>query len=568
MSHTEKVHIDHALNGRGEQKIGGYHVDGFSKENNTVYEFNGCFYHGCPQCYPLDRTRVKHPRTQQSMSELYAITEKKRQTLENLGYRVVTKWEHEFQFDLKTNDQCRSFVSTLDVVDRLDPRDSFFGGRTNALRLHYTVNSEEEEIRYVDFTSLYPFVNKYKEYPVGHPEIITKDFKPLSEYFGIAKIKILPPRDLFLPVLPYKSNNKLKFPLCRTCADVGQQTLCQCSDEDRALVGTWCLPEIMKALEKGYTLVKIYEVYHFPQRSQHDKDGGLFTAYVDTFLKYKQESSDWPTWCDTPEKKDLYLKEYFENEGIQLDATHICKNPGKRSLSNIKLNSFWGKFGQRNNYSKCTYFTASQLADFCTLITDQTKSIKNFHIVNENLIYLEYEDATHHIKDDFVSNIFIATFTTAHARLHLYSIMEPLQERILYHDTDSIIYVHHLHSDNNPKLGDYLGQLTDELDGDSILEFLSAGPKNYAYKTKSGHEVCKVRGFCLNYRNSQHINFSTLQNIVTEDRNRSVNTYNGKILRNKYSKVLYNKNQLKSYKLVYDKRILLTDGQTLPYGYS
>jgi len=42
------------------------------------------------------------------------------------------------------------------------------------------------------------------------------------------------------------------------------------------MVGTWCLPEILKALEKGYKLLKTYEVYHFNQTSKYDRDGGYF----------------------------------------------------------------------------------------------------------------------------------------------------------------------------------------------------------------------------------------------------------------------------------------------------
>ena len=92
-------------------------------------------------------------------------------------------------------------MSSLD----LQPRDSFFGGRTNAIRLHYLCQPDET-IRYVDFTSLYPWTNKYCRYPVGHPEIIVENFDPnLDSYFGIAQVKILPPRGLYHPVLPYVS---------------------------------------------------------------------------------------------------------------------------------------------------------------------------------------------------------------------------------------------------------------------------------------------------------------------------------------------------------------------------
>jgi len=45
----------------------------------------------------------------------------------------------------------------------------------------------------------------------------------------------------------------------------------------------------------------------------------LFAGYVDTFLKYKQGSSNWQEWCDTEEKKDKYISDYLENEGVSLD---------------------------------------------------------------------------------------------------------------------------------------------------------------------------------------------------------------------------------------------------------
>ena len=186
--------------------------------------------------------------------------------------------------------------------------------------------------------SLYPSVLKYGKFPVGHPEVIIENFQSLDQYFGIAKVKVLPPRKLYHPVLPYTSGGKLKFPLCRTCAD-REKYPCHCTDDQRALVGTWCTPELSKAVEKGYKILKMYEVYHWSKTSQHgDATNGLFTSYVDTFLKIKQESSGWPEWCDTDEKKRQYLDNYKCHEGIDLDPTKIKFNPGRRSSSKLNLN--------------------------------------------------------------------------------------------------------------------------------------------------------------------------------------------------------------------------------------
>ena len=79
----------------------------------------------------------------------------------------------------------------------------------------------------VDFTSLYPHVNRSKTVPTGHPKIITDNFdEDVSNYFGLIQCTVLPPRALFHPVLPYRTQNKLMFALCKTCTDTGNQTLC------------------------------------------------------------------------------------------------------------------------------------------------------------------------------------------------------------------------------------------------------------------------------------------------------------------------------------------------------
>ena len=41
----EDIHIQHVRNG-GEKRVGRYSLDGYCEETNTVYEFQGCFWHG------------------------------------------------------------------------------------------------------------------------------------------------------------------------------------------------------------------------------------------------------------------------------------------------------------------------------------------------------------------------------------------------------------------------------------------------------------------------------------------------------------------------------------------
>jgi len=230
-------------------------------------------------------------------------------------------------------------------VGRLDPRESFYGGRVNAVKLYHQSGSDEQ-IHYCDYTSLYPWANKYTKYPLQHPEIITENFKPIHEYFGIAKVTIEPPGDLYHPVLPVKCRGKLLFPLCRNCAANELPPPCTCTQQQRVLVGTWCTPEILKALEKGYKIIKIHEVYHFPQTTQYNREsgsGGLFADYINTFLKLKQQSSNWPKECTTDAAKENYVQQYQIRENIKLDPESITANPALRTIAKSLLTNLWGK---------------------------------------------------------------------------------------------------------------------------------------------------------------------------------------------------------------------------------
>ena len=100
--------------------------------------------------------------------------------------------------------------------------------------------------------------------------------------------------------------NKLIFPLCKLCAEQRNQHKCKHSDTQRELSGTWCTPELVEAEKRGYKIVKIFEIYHWNDTTKYDPktgEGGLFAEYINTFLKIKQESSGWPSWCTDDAKK-------------------------------------------------------------------------------------------------------------------------------------------------------------------------------------------------------------------------------------------------------------------------
>ena len=201
---------------------------------------------------------MRHPIHQnQTMRAVQQKTRMKIQQLTALGYRVKEMWECEWNGMQKTDPQLKAFVDKLDIIPPLNPREAFFGSRTNAIKLHHKVD-ENEKIEYRDIISLYPCANLECDYPICHPEFIDQPrTTDISRYYGLIKCKILPPYELYHPVLPWRYESKLLFPLCRTCAQQNiKQALLERSDkcphsaEERCLTGTWTTLELQKAIEK------------------------------------------------------------------------------------------------------------------------------------------------------------------------------------------------------------------------------------------------------------------------------------------------------------------------------
>ena len=295
---------------------------------------------------------------------------------------------------------------------------------------------------------------------------------------------------------------------------------------------------------------------------------------MNTWLKLKQESAGWPGWCTDESKKQEYLRRYKEREGIELDPNMVRKNPGRKATAKLMLNSFWGKFGERQN--KPTTEAVYSPADLYSKLVSPVVEVSHLRFCTEDVMEIVY---TRHADDATPSNkvnIFVAAFTTCWARLKLYSYLDILGERVLYYDTDSVIY-RQLPGQVTIPVGDFLGDMTNELDGDDyIVEFVSGGAKNYGYRTKLGKKECKVRGFTLNVRGRASLNYQVMKaNILAEldnplEQRRVVNVVNpNHFKRDQASKKIGLVKQTKKYGLVFDKRVVDPETKvSLPFGFS
>ena len=93
------------------------------------------------------------------MDDVFALRQEKHDLLRQQGYFVRSIWECEWSRRRAADPAIRTFLQTHQTPRLLDPRDPFFGGRTNAYQLYRHVEGDER-ILYYDFKSLYPYVNK------------------------------------------------------------------------------------------------------------------------------------------------------------------------------------------------------------------------------------------------------------------------------------------------------------------------------------------------------------------------------------------------------------------------
>ena len=175
---------------------------------------------------------------------------------------------------------------------------------------------------------------------------------------------------------------------------------------------------------------------------------------------------------------------------------------------------------------------------------------------------------------------------TSYARIKLFSIISEIEKgfkgRVLYFDTDSVIFIDEPGKGLYvPEIGDFLGDMTDEIAKDYgpeafINRFSSGGPKNYAYEvlTPDGPKlVTKVKGLNITDGIKDTIDFNCVREIADKyragDKTAQITVAQLQFRSTSRHSVFTNLFD-KKYRAVVDKRIVLSDDgdyQTLPFGY-
>ena len=549
MRTDERPHIQHALNGSrhgaGEVKLPGTNllVDGYCVETNTAYEFYGCYWHGCPKCF--EATKACDLRTQTYkdkktgkfqtkpvlMGELYTHTMIKADRIKAADYNLIEIWECGWKAQCKKLSIDPRGDEVFTVLEPLIPRDAYFGGRVNCTKMLYHCTGTEK-IFFMDVSSMYPTVQCQYPFPIGLPQILTRhshedtNFLPVTELFGLMKCKVQTPSTLYHGVLPVRDveTGKITFPL-------GE------------FIGTWTSAELQLAVEMGYQITAIYCQHHFPQSSTT-----LFKSYIDTFYAIKAQAS-------------------------------TAGNKGLAEVAKLLINSPTGKWGFNMSKQHSTKLIKNTAQFYHYLLGEYTRA--SINIINQDVALVTVPD-----HDQFAefkgANVYIAAFITAYARVKLYrEALVPCGERVLYFDTDSVIYVSPTGDPIIPiDTTKTLGLWTSEArPNDYFTDFCSAGPKTYALKTFNGAVIEKSKGFSLHFNNLKIFNYDSLeQQVISRSRGEDVTALvlhkdETVMVRNLFQ-VLVKTNKGKVMKMPYDKRIIVSPRDlypkfidTLPHGH-
>ena len=365
---------------------------------------------------------------------------------------------------------------------------------------------------------------------------------------GFLKCDILPPKTLLFPILPSKVDGKLLFSLCDKCQVVkNHEKTCVHSDAERLLRGTWCLHEVYESLENDYKLIKCRELLLYENKE------AIFRNFISKFHVLKTKYSG----CDELFKEEL-SKMILSDYGVFIPVEDIPseRNNAMRSCMKLILNSLWGKLCENYNKSKVHFVKDGE--ELAQLVFDKKFDNVYFDVIDHNTarVVCKYQDGYNDRRDK--SCIAVGAYVTAYSRLKLWRCLNKLpNQSVLYYDTDSIIYY--------SSSGDMLLETSKNKLGEYIICFSSTGPKSYTFITNKNREIIHVKGFRRNNLLSNAIKPCYMYKMLDDRRMQFV-------IKEKQFKVnsnLYITDEEieKIFSFTFDKRMLKSNLETVPWGY-
>ena len=481
-------------------------LDGITN-SKKVFVCLHCEFHGCKSCYNEEvETGKDHPYRPGAYNNVNDDTRKFIRDL--LSFYGPTNTFIVWECDLMYYSPLEKELGNI-----MNERDMFYGGRTEVFSPYANVGKyPDDEIKYHDVCSLYPYVCAFRELPTGHPihyfysEIDRQrllDINHPDRYFGFVRCRVLPNTTDTIGLLPHRdeTSGRLEFPLCE-------------------MTGSWGTEELRLAIQHGYQILDIYEVYHW---SKEERSDTLLRGYVSFFLRMKQESEGWKKLGATsesplPEEQKFVQEKVFQESGCiaRIRPDKVGKNPVRRQMAKLFLNSLWGKFCQKPHSENYVVIHGYQQFADLWYNPNLDRSKFSFRHISGHTWKVKYCTFDEFTKPNSKYNIYLSSKVTEWARCILHTQMKKIgDERILYCDTDSLMF---LWPKTSPKLdGVGLGNWVDEYPDKTINRLFALAPKFYYLEfSEEGDNLLKSKGIQMTLANNLLIHSVSLGKQILE----------------------------------------------------
>lgn len=337
-------------------------------------------------------------------------------------------------------------TNKLDEIIRL----SYIGGSTDYFYKY------GENLKHYDVNSLYPKA-MCNPMPLKFLGESNGDSVRLEDVFGFAEARITTPKDIPIPLLPFKVENETLHPL-------------------GSWISVYFTEELKTIVKYGYK-VELIKVYNFSKSN-------IFNNYIKFFYEIKKNSIGPLRFIAKMHLNQLYG--YFGRRKTLIET---------RNVYNEELIKYYGNY---------TVFSEIKINENITTIL--TSSNLDFNLINEIKDYtnLNLTSSFRNVK----SNVAIASAVTSYARIEMMELkmlLIKLGIKLYYTDTDSIFTDKEI---PNYLIGKELGQLKDELNGKVIKKGYFLGIKKYGYVDSDNniHSIFSgVERNCLNWNEIEQI---------------------------------------------------------------
>lgn len=379
----------------------------------------------------------------------------------------------------------KEYWAALKPVEYWYCRAALQGGRTEVRDTFTEVKRDSgSRIVYIDVTSMYPYVQLVRDFPVGTPRIeiynqehvpciectkpkysdanynrpnlvctcgLPPDFRishmrnngidiqmeqePTQEsfmenddYFGFVCVDVEVDRNVFVPPIISHDHNRHK---CMAMVGLHRELYIP-------------TPELKKALNHGARIVKFHSMHIYK------KAPGIWCNVLKKYyiLKLKNSQNKPPE-----EQWEAYAAQYAKfgmKEAIMnsLKNDEWGLNPFRKMMAKIVLNSGWGKHCQRPNMLKTTNYAPNDSRAFFDMVNrnmQHQEKLKNVSINHNGVITTKSVDLETYASKDFKENYLPAgCMVPSYGRMMFLDKVMQLKDperQLLMHDTDSIVYL-------------------------------------------------------------------------------------------------------------------------------